>query len=117
MVFSFKMSDGAGTPGYLSPKLLPYYPGTQVLKYLRYGEVIYSSCHQNGPFPSTCLEGPSGISELQFALPQSVFPHVDHTSDAVSRFHIIESLVNFGKRLSVGNEFVDLKFAFHVVAD
>lgn len=43
------------------------------------------------------------------------FPHVYHTSDTVSRFHILKGSVDLGQWLAVGDEFVYLQFASHVI--
>lgn len=44
-------------------------------------------------------------------------PHVDHASNAVTSVHIVEGLVDAREVLSVGDEFVDLELAGHVVVD
>ena len=43
------------------------------------------------------------------------FPHVHHTSDAVSCLHILESSVDLRQWLAVSDEFVNLQFASHVI--
>ena len=43
------------------------------------------------------------------------FPHIYHTSDAVSRFHILERRVDLGQWLAVSDEFVYLQLASHVI--
>lgn len=45
------------------------------------------------------------------------FPHVHHTSDAISRLHILKRGVDLVQRLPVRDEFVDLELAAHVVVD
>ena len=42
-------------------------------------------------------------------------PHVYHTSDAVSRLHILEGSVDLGQGLAVSDEFVYLQLASHVI--
>ena len=41
--------------------------------------------------------------------------HVHHAADAVALFHHLEGAVDLVQRLPVGDEFVDLQFAGHVV--
>jgi hypothetical protein len=43
--------------------------------------------------------------------------HVNNAADAVARVHVVESLVDAGERLAVGDELVDLQLAGHVVVD
>lgn len=43
------------------------------------------------------------------------FPHIYHTSNAVSRLHILEGSVDLGQWLAVSDEFVYLQFTSHVI--
>ena len=54
---------------------------------------------------------------LQLGLLESfdTFLHCYYTADAITRMHVLECRVDFGQRLSVGNEFVHLQLAIHVV--
>lgn len=45
------------------------------------------------------------------------FPHIYHTSNAVTRLHVVKSSVNVRKWLTMSDEFIDLQFAGHVVVD
>ena len=45
------------------------------------------------------------------------FPHVHDATNAVTGLHILESIVDLGKRLTVSDEFVNLEFSLHVVVD
>ena len=44
-------------------------------------------------------------------------PHVNHAPDAVARLHVFKCLVDVGERLPVGNEFIHLQLALHVIID
>lgn len=43
--------------------------------------------------------------------------HVHNASDAVSGVHVVERVVDLVERLAVGDEFVDLQLAVHVIRD
>ena len=45
------------------------------------------------------------------------FSHIHHTSDAISRLHILKCRVDVVQWLPVRDEFVDLQLAGHVVVD
>ena len=47
--------------------------------------------------------------------PSLHFPHIHHTSDAISRFHVLECGIDFIQWLPVRDEFIDLQLAGHVV--
>lgn len=44
-------------------------------------------------------------------------PHVDNATDAIASLHVTECLVDLVQWLSVGDEFVDLQLAGHVVVN
>lgn len=46
-----------------------------------------------------------------------MFAHVDNASDTITSLHILEGLVDAGQSLAMGDEFVDLEFAIHVIGD
>lgn len=50
-------------------------------------------------------------------LSDSDLPHVDDATDAVTRFHVLEGLIDLGQGLAVSNELVDLELAVEVVLD
>ena len=45
------------------------------------------------------------------------FPHIHHTSDAISSLHILKRSVDLIQRLPVRDELVDFQLAGHVVVD
>ena len=47
----------------------------------------------------------------------SILPHINHASNTITLLHIIKRNVDLSKVLAVGDELIDLEFAFHVVVD
>lgn len=45
------------------------------------------------------------------------FPHVDHTSDAISGLHILKRSIDLVQWLPVRDEFIHLQLVGHVVVD
>lgn len=43
------------------------------------------------------------------------FPHIHHTSDAVSCLHILKCSIDFRQWLAMSDELVNLQFASHVI--
>lgn len=43
--------------------------------------------------------------------------HINNAANAVASLHVLEGLVDTSQSLAMGDEFVDLEFAAHVVGD
>lgn len=64
--------------------------------------------------PLSCIIVYSSLFHLPTHL---LLLHVNNTTDAVTRLHVGESLVDLRQRLTVSNELVDLELAVHVIVN
>lgn len=67
--------------------------------------------------PNQALSAPSIIVKSFLLLFTRLLAHVDDAADAVTSLHVSEGGVDLVERLSVGDEFIDLQLAGHVVVN